>query len=427
MSSKPTSGDSENAHGTRSQHSETLNDDDVEMVNASDPTPGSTLAPELPPRDIYQGRTSSLLDEGSHSLGFLTEPKTGDMGISKLSYREQEECDVEQELRVELQLSLEQKTAELKALQERRETDLKEKSRDVEEMRKKWKKTAVELNKLRRSGQGFYQVTDRELIDLIGRLRHDIRNFTIQHFGEHLPKRWTLDLTKYHNRYLKRTTPDPKDYVRYLGEERTCPKIIQAFVWRVLVGEVFDQFHWMGDRAYYVWKLRRLLRPMNYENLELSPRERPDPEEERKFQMWSATTTGLILDVPTNTEETDAEFQNRKYEIVENIKDTIYKFKSVGSQGFTDQLEAIVDAACSLDKEISRQVARVIWVFGDASALDVFDPTTMELETGDPKPKEGQLVRFAVAPAVIKRGKSTGEDFKFENDLMKMVVSCEYY
>jgi hypothetical protein len=95
--------------------------------------------------------------------------------------------------------------------------------------------------------------------------------------------------------------------------------------------------------------------------------------------------------------------------IVNTIRDLCRK---EDEKGIKDQLSTIVTQAIRLDKEISRQTARVMWTF------NVFQ----EVETGDhaQRPREIGLV---IAPAVFKRGKSTGEDFNQETVLLEAVVS----
>lgn len=152
---------------------------------------------------------------------------------------------------------------------------------------------------------------------------------------------------------------------------------------------------------------------------------KPRPEAERKFQSWSATTTNLLLGI-CDTEKgsrADQDFQRHKSSYLEkHITEVIGGFsRSTGSE-YTDQLNQILDDALKLDKEVSRQQARVIWTFDLDSPH--FDPETMELENGDAHPKKNPEVLFVVAPSLVKRGKSTGEDFETENMLVKMTVVC---
>jgi hypothetical protein len=82
-------------------------------------------------------------------------------------------------------------------------------------------------------------------------------------------------------------------------------------------------------------------------------------------------------------------------------------------RSFKDQLSAIITQASALDKEISRQVARVIWSF---------DITQREKEDQPCNPNKAGLV---IAPAVFKRGKSTGEGFDQEIKLLDIVEGSD--
>jgi hypothetical protein len=150
---------------------------------------------------------------------------------------------------------------------------------------------------------------------------------------------------------------------------------------------------------------------------------RPDPETERKFQTWSATTTNLLMDAVDLNEGGDAykELENRKQAICDKICEAIGPFTRHVDEGFEQEILKILDDAIVLDKEISKQVARVIWVFDHGE----FDHSSMVLEGGE-KPQIGSKeVQLVVAPGLKKRGKSTGEDFKLENTLLLTEVSCE--
>ena len=49
----------------------------------------------------------------------------------------------------------------------------------------------------------------------------------------------------------------------------------------------------------------------------------------------------------------------------------------------------------------------------------------MELELGKMQPGDSENVMLISAPGMIKRGKSTGEEFDVENILVRMEVSLE--
>jgi hypothetical protein len=117
--------------------------------------------------------------------------------------------------------------------------------------------------------------------------------------------------------------------------------------------------------------------------------------------------------------------QDTKTFILEKIGKTIDPFRRSYDEGYAHQILGILDNALALDREISRQVARVDWVFGSEEMSTMFDSRAMELEKGETPSTTNKEVLLVVAPAMTKRGKSTGEDFKVENTLLPMEVSCK--
>ncbi|RYP67403.1 hypothetical protein DL770_008630 [Monosporascus sp. CRB-9-2] len=321
----------------------------------------------------------------------------------------------------ELQKMLEEERGSRK----KAENELSQRNIELEDIRKRWKQAASELNKLRAQGQGFYQITDRYLIDLATQLRYNIRNFAIQYFGGDIRQKVKMEKTGYLKKYMQLTTPGSNGYEVYLHSPTKCPSIVQAFLWRILVGEIFDEFRWAGNASDHVWNLCSILRPKHQSKAD--PGSCPNPEAERKYQMWSATTTGLILDA-VNMEEGSEVCKHReehKSAVLERIRRVIDPVLRFYDDGYDQELLRILDDALTLDRELSRQVARVFWVFGGKETQIKFDSTTMELEKGEKPSEANQEVLLVVAPAMKKRGKSAGEDFKTENMLLQMEVSCE--
>ncbi|KAH6866200.1 hypothetical protein B0T10DRAFT_569643 [Thelonectria olida] len=62
--------------------------------------------------------------------------------------------------------------------------------------------------------------------------------------------------------YLEETTLEKKGYQRYLMSPKECQQIIQAFIWKAVIGEVFDNFAWVGAKASDdLFHLRRMWQP----------------------------------------------------------------------------------------------------------------------------------------------------------------------
>lgn len=88
------------------------------------------------------------------------------------------------------------------------------------------------------------------------------------------------------------------------------------------------------------------------------------------------------------------------------------------------QIFAIIKEALDLDQLFSKQVADICWILGDDGPRR-FNETSMELQQAEKRAVEGQEVQFFVAPGLIKRGRSTGEDYETTSILLRTTVSCE--
>ncbi len=114
-----------------------------------------------------------------------------------------------------------------------------------------------------------------------------------------------------------------------------------------------------------------------------------------------------------------------KKPIFNGIWDTIHPFLKSSSEGFSQELRRIIDDAVDFDKEVSRQLARVEWVFDSGNSGMVFDPRIMKLEKGQKQQAVARDVCLVIKPGMVKRGKSSGEDYGTEVVLLPMEVSVE--
>ncbi|RSM15433.1 hypothetical protein CDV31_005026 [Fusarium ambrosium] len=326
--------------------------------------------------------------------------------------------------------ALDQKDRELSECnKELRQTEgeLNQKKEELLMRNRMWKKTAGELNKLRASTQSFYQITDEYLVGLFMSLRSSIRDFSIQYFGNNLYKGTLSTKEPHYLAHLEATLPSGKVGIKSaLASERSY-QVIQALIWRVLVAEVFNRFTWVsGKTADSFIHLRTKLEPAR--NHDSHGMKMSEPEAERKFQTWSATTIGLLLDAqgPEEQSHIREELDQEGAEIVSRLVNTIRDMTEAAEQDLRDQLSCIIDEAFTVGKEISRQISRITWTldFGSGHDTLAFDPETMGLEKGDRMGKP-RVVNWIVAPGVIKRGKSTGEGFNHEQMLLKRIVSCD--
>jgi hypothetical protein len=147
------------------------------------------------------------------------------------------------------------------AQRERMQQELRQKQSELDVLRKRWKQAARELDKARSQSQGFYQVTDNYLIELTTRLRYNIKNFALQYFdGELKGPRPRFDRPKIWDKYMQTITPEPLDCETLMLSERR-PSAVQAFIWRFLVGDVFDHFRWAGELGVVLRRMCHELRP----------------------------------------------------------------------------------------------------------------------------------------------------------------------
>lgn len=151
-------------------------------------------------------------------------------------------------------------------------------------------------------------------------------------------------------------------------------------------------------------------------------------EAKRKFQMWKANTTTLLLDAIKAKQE-DGHEAHRKCveEIVQNIVEALRSISKSKDKDLRDQISHLIDEALDLDKLINSQVAEVTWLSDIRQNAERFNEDLMETEQGEKKQMEDSedvVTLVCTAPALFKRGKSTGEDFNVENMLLKMTVSC---
>lgn len=164
-------------------------------------------------------------------------------------------------------LKKEQKLKELQDKCDNISKDADKKDQDVIKFRKLWKKAAMEHDKLRASGQGFYQMTDEYLVELINHLRLVIRDFSIQYFDGIALKKDFFTYRPSYIKHLERTTSDRDGFLWYMGSPTQSHEIIQAFLWRVIVSEIFNKFEWLGAEtsAYYL-NLRDVLQSCKSRN-----------------------------------------------------------------------------------------------------------------------------------------------------------------
>lgn len=170
-------------------------------------------------------------------------------------FKQRNEEEIAQRLSVEAQLK------NMEDLLEEKSSDLKHKVDDLADMRKRWKQAAVELDKLKSWQRRLpYQMTDSDLENEVMQLRYNIRNFAFQYFGDELPNRLLKKNSKLLKPFLELVLNE-NILLEYLSSSEKRPFIIQAYMWKVLNGRLFDTFLWAGHEGNSIMRLYNRMDP----------------------------------------------------------------------------------------------------------------------------------------------------------------------
>lgn len=149
-------------------------------------------------------------------------------------------------------------------------------------------------------------------------------------------------------------------------------------------------------------------------------------EAKRKFQIWRTNTNDLIRNALETNQQDDHDVQRKSIRYtVYGVFDVLSPFSKCRDKDLIGYLYHLFDEALDLDKLISSQVAEVTWVSDISKNAGKFNQDLMEPEPGKEQMGDSGNVMLVSAPGMIKRGKSTGEDFHVENMLLKMEVCWE--
>ena len=140
--------------------------------------------------------------------------------------------------------------------------------------------------------------------------------------------------------------------------------------------------------------------------------------------MWKANTSALLVDALQPDQEEGQGMTDRLQEKVDGLCAQLAPLTKSKYEGLHAQISDIVTQALDLDQRFSKQVADVYWTVND-DGLGFFNEASMELQHGEKRTVDGQKVQLVVAPGLIKRGRSTGEDYEMISILLKITVSCE--
>ncbi|KAI1204682.1 uncharacterized protein F4807DRAFT_446331, partial [Annulohypoxylon truncatum] len=131
----------------------------------------------------------------------------------------------------------------------------------------------------------------------------------------------------------------------------------------------------------------------------------------KKFHTWRATTANMVFKAEDALRVSNA-WENFRNIVIENdINPFVLQFvKKAEYARYCGLLKQIIEKALVLDREISRQAAWVRWVFEDQNRRS-------DTAESDP-PIDQERVRVIIAPALLKRGKSSGDKFEEQIELL---------
>ncbi|KAI0376359.1 hypothetical protein F5Y04DRAFT_212829 [Hypomontagnella monticulosa] len=299
--------------------------------------------------------------------------------------------------------------------------ELDETKLELEETRTRWKEIVKEFNRFQTENQSFVPLDDQVLVQKVSQLRFNIRNFALQYFdtGELLSVKDSLACWNFIFRFHPLNLGpfgDPGEFESWMRTPSRRILAIRAFLWAFLTTDILGEFRWAGrDVTNALYHIHRAFG---------SPRDKryPGPDDiqaQRKYHIWKANTTALLVESMGLDQQNGR--KSRELFAVEKAKEIvkyIHPYSISKDKHLINGITDIILEALELDLQISQQAARIDWIY-DIDQARRFDPKYMDLEG-----ETGEYVCLFVAPALVKRGKSNGEDFDVTNCLLKMQVSC---
>ncbi|KAI1733569.1 hypothetical protein F4680DRAFT_441288 [Xylaria scruposa] len=322
----------------------------------------------------------STVGDGEKDIGDSAENEHADAATKKgpseafLQELQQENSSLKQQLDAEKELRIKAQT-------------------DLKGVRKQWKQLAQEQLSMQQTySKPFHSVTDDYLNQKARELRYDVRCFAESYFEDLVPQRWPQQPQNLSVRML------PEAYEQCLA----CPVLAQSFVWRVLTKMVFDHFEWpiSGKARQPLRDISRYLRPTSSQN---------DEEALKKFYTWRAMSAEMVFNAEASMNPQDSWKEFEEFLIEKYVDPFIFSLIPKSKYGqYYELLGHIIQKALIMDQEISRQAA---WVHWDFEYRDGHAETAAGIQ------QEGLLI--VAAPAMVKRGKSSGEGFEEEIVLLE--------
>ncbi|KAI0891530.1 hypothetical protein F4806DRAFT_482253 [Annulohypoxylon nitens] len=375
---------------------------DNSVIVTGDP---SNKSPNTGKKKLQDAKTNTDLVE-TRDVATDTDPSDTQNTLAEISKRDETINSLKQEIskrdettssliqdiskRDETVNSLKQFLEQERQARIRVEDETRQLSSRLKSIQTKWKRTASELDQVQRQSRNCKPVTDEELKGMVRQLRYNIRSFAIQHFSDRAGYGQTETKLEFAS-YM------PASEGHYLDRPENFPPLVQVFVWKILMGQVFDCFRWAGSVSESfdeIWG--HLVSGISKENTLTFTAV-------QKLHQWRATTAILVSE---SLDEEDLSYlQDGKGYI---MGETLKVLKLFSNEPYEDELSNILDDAIKLDKMICSQVAKISWEFGEPPKR-VNDQDSTSLDIVD---------KVVIFPAMLKRGKSNGEDFNVQSVLL---------
>ncbi|KAI0521986.1 hypothetical protein F5B22DRAFT_512772 [Xylaria bambusicola] len=260
---------------------------------------------------------------------------------------------------------------------------------------KQWKQVAQELSKQQTEAKPFHAVTDDYLKQLVQELKYDVRCFAETYFEDLPSQPWPQQPQLEDGSVPLRVLPEA--YEQY----PISPALAQSFVWRILKNKIFERYEWPANKSVGIdlYGVSKFLEPTNGVNEVNSTAQ---SEALKKFHVWRAITANMVFNADAAASPKDSWSTFKDSLITKHIDPIALAFvPEVEYRRYYDLLGNIVEKALVLDREISRQAAWVRWVF----------------EESESSTSQGN-VDIIVAPALVKRGRSDGDGFEEQRQLL---------
>ncbi|KAJ5998807.1 hypothetical protein N7451_006617 [Penicillium sp. IBT 35674x] len=267
--------------------------------------------------------------------------------------------------------------------------------------------------------QIYHQLEDSEIMAQAKRLRVDIRDFALR-YAETNEGGIRVSHASYS--ILEKYLQVPTDILNnYLDSPSSRSSLIRAFLWAYLYDDVFRQFRWApGDVGQGMRSLCHFIEPSARETSELNE------EVERNRNMWRARTISLLLEMMNRStnemHDSHLGFLSEKAEILASCLRPIV---SCSTRELMGPLSRLLEESLALDQVFSQQIARWTWHLPSDVPCS-FDEAIMD--TSGHKNLEGnnREVQLVMAPALMKQGTSSGDEFLSNEVHVKMEVEIKY-